>query len=104
MRFISWNVNGLRAVLKKGFEDIFLALDADFFCLQETKLQEGQVSLDLPGYESFWCYADKKGYSGTAVFTKHTPISVTRNLGIDEHDHEGRMLTQIGRASCRERV
>ena len=93
MRFISWNVNGLRAVLKKGFEDIFLALDADFFCLQETKLQEGQVSLDLPGYESFWCYADKKGYSGTAVFTKHTPISVTRNLGIDEHDHEGRMLT-----------
>ena len=93
MRFISWNVNGLRAVLKKGFEDIFLALDADFFCLQETKLQEGQGSLDLPGYESFWCYADKKGYSGTAVFTKHTPISVTRNLGIDEHDHEGRMLT-----------
>ena len=93
MRFISWNVNGLRAVLKKGFEDIFLALDADFFCLQETKLQEGQVSLDLPGYESYWCYADKKGYSGTAVFTKHTPISVTRNLGIDEHDHEGRMLT-----------
>lgn len=93
MRFISWNVNGLRAVLKKGFEDIFLALNADFFCLQETKLQEGQVSLDLPGYESFWCYADKKGYSGTAVFTKHTPISVTRNLGIDEHDHEGRMLT-----------
>ncbi len=93
MRFISWNVNGLRAVLKKGFEDVFLAVDADFFCLQETKLQEGQVSLDLPGYESFWCYADKKGYSGTAVFTKHTPISVTRNLGIDEHDHEGRMLT-----------
>ena len=93
MRFISWNVNGLRAVLKKGFEDIFLALDADFFCLQETKLQDGQVSLNLPGYESFWCYADKKGYSGTAVFTKHTPISVTRNLGIDEHDHEGRMLT-----------
>ena len=93
MRFISWNVNGLRAVLKKGFEDIFLALDADFFCLQETKLQDGQVSLNLPGYESFWCYADKKGYSGTAVFTKHTPISVTRNLGIDDHDHEGRMLT-----------
>ena len=93
MRFISWNVNGLRAVVKKGFEDIFWSLDADFVCLQETKLQEGQVSLDLPGYESFWCYADKKGYSGTAVFTKHTPISVTRNLGIDEHDHEGRMLT-----------
>ena len=76
MRFISWNVNGLRAVLKKGFEDIFWSLDADFFCLQETKLQAGQVELDLPGYESYWCYADRKGYSGTAIFTKHTPLSV----------------------------
>ncbi len=93
MRFISWNVNGLRAVQKKGFEDIFYALDADFFCVQETKLQEGQIELLLDGYEDYWCYADKKGYSGTAVFTKHTPISVSRNLGIAEHDTEGRMLT-----------
>lgn len=93
MRFISWNVNGLRAVCKKGFEDIFYALDADFFCVQETKLQEGQIDLSLAGYEDYWCYADKKGYSGTAVFTKHTPISVSRNLGIAEHDTEGRMLT-----------
>ncbi len=93
MRFISWNVNGLRAVQKKGFEDIFYALDADFFCVQETKLQEGQIDLLLDGYEDYWCYAEKKGYSGTAVFTKHTPISVSRNLGIAEHDTEGRMLT-----------
>lgn len=93
MRFISWNVNGLRAVQKKGFEDIFYALDADFFCVQETKLQEGQIELLLDGYEDYWCYAEKKGYSGTAVFTKHTPISVSRNLGIAEHDTEGRMLT-----------
>ena len=93
MRFISWNVNGLRAVMKKGFEDIFLSLDADFFCLQETKLQAGQVSLDLPGYESYWCYAEKKGYSGTAIFTKHTPLSVSYNLGIPEHDSEGRVIT-----------
>ncbi len=93
MRFISWNVNGLRAVQKKGFEDIFYALDADFFCVQETKLQEGQIDLSLAGYEAYWCYAEKKGYSGTAVFTKHTPISVSRNLGIAEHDTEGRMLT-----------
>ena len=93
MRFISWNVNGLRAVMKKGFEDIFLSLDADFFCLQETKLQEGQVSLDLPGYETYWCYAEKKGYSGTAIFTKHTPLSVSYNIGIEEHGTEGRSIT-----------
>ena len=93
MRFISWNVNGLRAVYKKGFEDIFWSLDADFFCLQETKLQEGQIALDLPGYESYWCYAEKKGYSGTAIFTKHTPLSVNYNIGIEEHDREGRCIT-----------
>ena len=91
MRFISWNVNGLRAVVKKGFEDIFWSLDADFFCLQETKLQEGQISLDLPGYECYWSYAEKKGYSGTAIFTKHTPLSVSRN--IPGHDTEGRVVT-----------
>lgn len=93
MRFISWNVNGLRAVVKKGFEDIFWSLDADFVCLQETKLQEGQINLDLPGYESYWCYAEKKGYSGTAIFTRRTPLSVSYNLGIPEHDSEGRMIT-----------
>ncbi len=93
MRFLSWNVNGLRAVQKKGFEEIFLALDADFFCLQETKLQQGQIDLRFPGYESYWCYADKKGYSGTAVFTKHNPLSVFNNIGVDEHDHEGRAIT-----------
>lgn len=93
MRFISWNVNGLRAVVKKGFEDIFWGLDADFFCIQETKLQEGQIELDLPGYESYWSYAEKKGYSGTAIFTKHTPLSVSYNLGIPEHDTEGRAVT-----------
>ena len=93
MRFISWNVNGLRAVVKKGFEDIFWSLDADFFCLQETKLQEGQISLDLPGYECYWSYAEKKGYSGTAIFTKHTPMSVRYSLGIPEHDTEGRTVT-----------
>ena len=93
MRFISWNVNGLRAVMKKGFEEIFRSLDADFFCLQETKLQEGQISLDLPGYHQFWCYAEKKGYSGTAIFTKHEPLSVSYNLGIPEHDTEGRVIT-----------
>lgn len=91
MKFISWNVNGLRAVVKKGFEDIFKELDADFFCIQETKLQEGQIDLSFPGYESYWCYADKKGYSGTAIFTKHKPISVRYNLGITEHDTEGRV-------------
>ena len=93
MRFISWNVNGLRAAMKKGFEDSFYALNADFFCLQETKLQQGQIALDLPGYESFWCYAEKKGYSGTAVFAKRTPISAAYNLGIEEHDKEGRVIT-----------
>ena len=93
MRYISWNVNGLRAVVKKGFEDIFWSLDADFVCLQETKLQEGQINLDLPGYESYWCYAEKKGYSGTAIFTRRTPLSVSYNLGIPEHDSEGRVIT-----------
>ena len=93
MRFISWNVNGLRAAMKKGFEDIFWSLSADFFCLQETKLQEGQIELDLPGYESYWSYAEKKGYSGTAIFTKHTPLSVRYNIGIDRHDTEGRAVT-----------
>ena len=93
MRFISWNVNGLRAVMKKGFDEIFQNLDADFFCLQETKLQEGQISLDLPGYHQYWCYAEKKGYSGTAIFAKQEAMSVTYNLGIDEHDTEGRVIT-----------
>lgn len=93
MRFISWNVNGLRAVLKKGFEEIFNNLDADFFCLQETKVQEGQVRLELPGYETYWSYAEKKGYSGTAIFTRHTPLSVSYGLGIAGHDTEGRVVT-----------
>lgn len=93
MKFISWNVNGLRAVVKKGFLEIFQELDADFFCLQETKLQEGQIQLDLPGYHQYWCYAERKGYSGTAIFTKHEPLSVTYNLGIAEHDTEGRCIT-----------
>lgn len=93
MRLISWNVNGLRACLGKGFENVFWALDADVFCLQETKLQAGQISLDLPGYNQFWCYAERKGYSGTAVFTKRTPLSVTYNLGLPEHDAEGRVIT-----------
>ena len=93
MRFISWNVNGLRAVRKKGFDDIFLSLNADFFCIQETKLQEDQIDIDFPGYESYWCYAEKKGYSGTAIFTKHTPLSVSYNIGIEEHGTEGRTIT-----------
>lgn len=93
MRFISWNVNGLRAVRKKGFDDIFLSLNADSFCIQETKLQEGQIDIDFPGYESYWCYAEKKGYSGTAIFTKHTPLSVSYNIGIEEHGAEGRTIT-----------
>ena len=93
MKFISWNVNGLRAVVNKGFKDIFTELDADFFCLQETKLQEGQIDLSFEGYESYWNYAEKKGYSGTAIFTKHTPLSVTYGIGIEEHDHEGRVIT-----------
>lgn len=93
MKFISWNVNGLRAVVTKGFADIFKELDADFFCLQETKLQEGQIDLSFDGYESYWNYAEKKGYSGTAIFTRHKPISVSYGLGIEEHDHEGRVIT-----------
>ena len=93
MRLISWNVNGLRACVKKGFEETFWALDADFFCLQETKLQPGQIELDLPGYEQFWCSAEKKGYSGTAVFTRREPLRVAYGLGIEEHDHEGRLIT-----------
>jgi len=93
MRLISWNVNGLRAVIKKGFEEIFYGLNADVFCLQETKLQEGQIELDLPDYEKYWSYAEKKGYSGTAVFTRVRHLSVSYNLGIQEHDNEGRAVT-----------
>ncbi|MCD8333574.1 MAG: exodeoxyribonuclease III [Clostridiales bacterium] len=93
MKLISWNVNGLRACVKKGFLEYFKQADADLFCVQETKLQEGQISLDLDGYEQYWNYAEKKGYSGTAVFTKRTPLSVTRGIGIEEHDHEGRVIT-----------
>ena len=93
MRLVSWNVNGLRACVKKGFEDSFRTLDADFFCLQETKMQEGQLNIQFEGYQSFWNYADKKGYSGTAVFTRKSPLNVTYGLGIDEHDHEGRIIT-----------
>jgi len=93
MKFVSWNVNGLRACLQKGFEEFFHTVDADFFCLQETKLQAGQVELKLDGYHQFWDYAEKKGYSGTAVFAKHEPISVTRGLGVSELDTEGRCIT-----------
>ena len=93
MKMISWNVNGLRAVMQKGFTDTFNALDADIFCLQETKLQEGQVRLDLPGYFQYWNYAERKGYSGTAVFTKKEPESVRLGIGVDEFDHEGRVIT-----------
>ena len=93
MKFVSWNVNGLRACDGKGFRDIFRTLDADFFCLQETKMQEGQLDIAFEGYESYWNYAEKKGYSGTAIFTKHTPQSVAYGLGIEEHDHEGRVIT-----------
>ena len=93
MRFLSWNVNGLRACVKKGFEDVFHTQNADFFCLQETKLQPGQIELELPGYEQFWCSAEKKGYSGTAIFAKQKPLSVQYNLGIPEHDTEGRVIT-----------
>jgi len=93
MKFISWNVNGLRACVTKGFKESFEAIDADFFCLQETKMQEGQLDISFPGYESYWNYADKKGYSGTAIFTKHKPLSVAYGLGIEEHDHEGRVIT-----------
>ena len=122
MKFISWNVNGLRACVKKGFLDFFNEVDADFFCVQETKLQEGQINLDLDGYYQYWNYAIKKGYSGTAIFTKHEPLSVAYGIGMEEHDQEGRVITleysdfylvtvytpnsqnEIGRASCRERV
>ena len=93
MKFISWNVNGLRAVLKKGFLDIFAQLDADVFCLQETKCQAGQVELDLPGYHQYWNYAEKKGYSGTAVFTRREPLSVRYGMDLPEHDTEGRLIT-----------
>ena len=93
MKLISWNVNGLRACEGKGFSDAFKQLDADFFCLQETKMQQGQLDLAFDGYKSYWNYAEKKGYSGTAIFTKHEPLSVTYGIGIDEHDHEGRVIT-----------
>ena len=93
MKFISWNVNGLRACVGKDFEQQFKDLDADFFCLQETKMQAGQLDLSFPGYESYWNYADKKGYSGTAIYTKHKPLNVTYGIDIDEHDHEGRVIT-----------
>ncbi len=93
MRFISWNVNGLRACAGKGFEEAFKRLDADFFCLQETKMQAGQLEMTFKGYQSYWNYAEKKGYSGTAIFTRHTPISVSYGIGKDEHDHEGRVIT-----------
>ena len=93
MKCISWNVNGLRACLQKGFLDFFRDADADLFCLQETKLQPEQVTLELPGYEQFWCSAEKKGYSGTAIFAKRKPLSVTYGVGVEELDHEGRMIT-----------
>ena len=93
LKFISWNVNGLRACEGKGFSDVFKMLDADFFCLQETKMQAGQLDLQFEGYQSFWNYADKKGYSGTAIFTRHQPLNVSYGIGIDEHDHEGRVIT-----------
>ncbi len=93
MKLISWNVNGLRAVVGKGFVDIFNTLDADIFCLQETKLQAGQIELELPGYEQYWNYAERKGYSGTAVFTRVKPLNVTYGMGIEEHDTEGRVIT-----------
>ena len=92
-KLISWNVNGLRACVGKGFMDFFNEVDADVFCIQESKLQEGQIDLDLPGYHQYWNYAEKKGYSGTAMFTKEEPISVSYGLGIEEHDHEGRVIT-----------
>lgn len=93
MKFISWNVNGLRACVGKDFESQFKALDADFFCLQETKMQEGQLDLKFEGYESYWNYAEKKGYSGTAIYTRHQPLSVSYGMGVEEHDHEGRVIT-----------
>ena len=93
MKLISWNVNGLRACIQKGFEDFFNTADADIFCIQESKLSAGQISLELPGYYQYWNYAEKKGYSGTAVFTKKEPLAVTYGIGIPEHDHEGRVIT-----------
>ena len=93
LKLVSWNVNGLRAVVKKNFLDVFSEMDADFFCLQETKLQAGQIDLEFDGYESYWNYAVKKGYSGTAIFTKHKPLSVHYGLGIENHDQEGRVIT-----------
>ena len=93
MKFISWNVNGLRACVQKGFLDFFHTIDADFFCIQESKLQDGQINLDLPGYHQYWNYAEKKGYSGTAVFAKKEPLSVTYGIGMEEHDKEGRVIT-----------
>ena len=93
MKLVSWNVNGLRACAGKGFSDIFASLDADFFCLQETKMQAGQLDLQFSGYQSYWNYADRKGYSGTCIYTRHTPLAVTYGIGIDEHDHEGRVIT-----------
>ena len=92
-KFVSWNVNGLRACVGKGFEQAFNELNADFFCLQETKMQEGQLDLQFPGYQSFWNYAEKKGYSGTAIFCRQEPLSVRYGLGIEQHDHEGRVIT-----------
>lgn len=93
MKFISWNVNGLRACVGKNFEKDFKNLDADFFCIQETKMQQGQLDLRFSGYESYWNYAEKKGYSGTAIYTKHKPLTVKYGMGIEEHDHEGRIIT-----------
>ena len=93
IKLVSWNVNGLRACCEKGFADAFRALDADFFCLQETTMQAGQLDIAFEGYQSYWNYAEKKGYSGTAIFTKHQPLAVSYGLGIDEHDHEGRVIT-----------
>ena len=93
MKFISWNVNGIRACVQKGFYDYFKAADADIFCLQETKMQEGQLLMDTPGYHQYFNYAEKKGYSGTAIFTKEEPLQVTYGIGVEEHDHEGRVIT-----------
>ena len=93
MKYVSWNVNGLRAVVGKNFREAFMELDADFFCLQETKMQAGQLELEFPGYTSYWNYAEKKGYSGTAVYTRRDPVAVTYGMGIEEHDHEGRVIT-----------
>ncbi len=93
IKLISWNVNGLRACCDKGFREVFNQLDADFFCLQETKMQEGQLDLSFEGYTSYWNYAEKKGYSGTAIFTRHQPLQVTYGLGMEDHDHEGRVIT-----------